>query len=182
MPYIDVDAAERELEAEAEPWVLGIGGREYSFPGSMPAAVEKAQLQIDRAKRQGKPTDGLDERLMRAALGEHYDEIVESCTEQRQTRVLMTLMRGWMDGLADPNRARESMERIQARAVPLGQRPTLSNGSSSKSSGHSKPTSNGSTGSTSPAPSTDLVEVAPGRWSSPGGASSPSSGASRRKP
>lgn len=188
MPYLNITAAQQELDAELEPAVAEIRGRTFTFPGSMPAAVEIAQMEAVRATEQMEAGEEAPaettERLLRACLADQYQEVWDYCTQREIGDLLGWLLDTWAGQFQDPNRMRPRMERLRGMSKPVAERGT-SNGSSSRSSGRSKRISNGNTGSTSRGPSTDLIEVAPGKWAgappSPGGGSSRSTGDSPAK-
>jgi len=193
MPFIDFDASRREADAAAEPITMRIAGKDWEFPGAMPAEVgvqDTARKRLQRDLPDDMDPDAevpdefverarhLNEATARAVLGEHHDELQDLLPAWDFQDLIQRLMLFWLSAQSDPTRLRR-LNRIQRAktVVPVTivhDVPTTSNGHSSSSTGSSRRISGASTASTSPVPS-------PGNGS-PGVASSRSSGGSRARP
>lgn len=150
MPFHDITAAKAELLAEREPITLRFSVGDFTFPAVMPAAVELEQMALREqvrgmAEGEEAPAEGED-RLMRAAFGDQYEELIHAVPQTELVLGLADLLSDWMEPYADPNLPARLQERAKRGA-------TILNGSSLTTGGPSKPTSGASTGSTSPAPS-----------------------------
>jgi hypothetical protein len=174
MPRIDITAARRELLADREPIELVFNERVWEFPGSMPAEVEIEQMLVDRETRDlpegaALPSD-MNARVLKAAFGDFYDEIVTQVPQSDLMIGLGTLMQYWLEPYADPTLPQRLLTQATARIRAGGR---SSNGSSSSTGARLKPTSNGSTESTSRERS--------GETESPGAASPSSTQVSRAR-
>lgn len=174
MPRIDIAQAKREALLEADPIVLVLGGRDYTFPAAMPAEVELAQMALTaEVKRRGLTDDSeapadLNWNLVRAAYGgDVLDELQERQVPESDVMIgFATLYALWMQAFSDPTLPQRLIQQAQARGrLARQQAMTSSNGSSRNGGPRSKPTSSASTGSTSRTPSSSSA--------SRGGASPP---------
>jgi hypothetical protein len=170
MPFIDLEAAKREVLHEDDTYTFRFaGGQEHTFPASLPAAVEVEQLlvQEEADKRGGATSLGDTERLMRVAYGgTAYDDLRAAGVQFTDlARAYGVVSTAWVEGFSDPSTSQRILAWARKGATPSS--------GSSNGGAPSRPTSNGSTGSMLGGPSTvaDLV---------PGGSVRSSRGSPRR--
>lgn len=116
MPHIDFDAAKEEALAGREPLTMTIGGRDYEWPATTPAALQLERASLRRELRDAgvdpdDPSTNIPPdaqlRLFRAAIGDkRYGELLDAGQSMEDLVLIFnTLNAFWAEPYSNPNLA-----------------------------------------------------------------------------